>query len=479
MAKDDRLGGSSTAAPAAPQQVCGSIDEAIESVRTAFSASAADVVDTAEARTRDIGAASASTDSRTALLFAADALTAVALDCGWSACDVEVLIDEAAEACDVSRDEARRTIFLSAVHNPRLLDLPPRLAMEFHLRLLAAMAPLQEVTLWTGSESTRSECLVGVGTQTPTRRVRTVARLALSADSEEDLQQGFIAGVRVLRWQRPCAALVLRKCNGNRERILAFARETAAALSPLFERDMLLERNARRERSLVEASEKRIARIGYDLHDGPLQDVAAMLSDLRLARTQFRQRLDSADSELLDGRMQDIEARATEIERSLRELAISLEPKHVLELPFPKVLQREIEAFERRTEIDAFLDVTGDFSELTASQRLALFRVVQEALTNVREHSDATVVQVTLEARPTSTELRVMDNGSGFEVTRVLIDAARRGRLGLVGIGERVRMLGGTFDVISRQDEYTELIVSLPVWRPVEASDVVERLGVV
>jgi signal transduction histidine kinase len=479
VAKDDRLGGSSTAALAARQHECWSIDEAIERVRRAFAAAAADVVDAAEVRTRDIEAASTSPDSRAALLFAADALTAVALDCGWSACDVELLIDEAAQACDVSRDEARRTIFLSAVHNPRLLDLPPRLAMEFQLRLLAALAPLQEVTLWTGSESTRSECVVEVGTEAPTRRVRAIARLALSADSEEDLQQGYILGVRVLRWQRPCAALVLRRCAANRERIVAFARETAAALSPLFERDMLLERNARRERTLVEASEKRIARIGYDLHDGPLQDVAAMLSDLRLARSQLRRHLEIADSELVDGRMQDIEARGTEIERSLRELAISLEPKHVLELPFPKVLQREIEAFERRTEIDAFLDVSGDFGELTASQRLALFRVVQEALTNVREHSDATVVQVTLEARATSTELRVMDNGSGFEVTRVLIDAARRGRLGLVGIGERVRMLGGTFDVISRQDEYTELIVSLPVWRPVEAPGVVEQLGAV
>jgi signal transduction histidine kinase len=413
-----------------------------------------------------------------ALVFAADALTSVALDCGWSACDVELLIDICAGVGEISRDEARRAIFLSAVHNPSLLNLPPRLAMEFHLRLLTAMAPLQQVTLWTGAESTRSECILALGAKTLTRRVRTVARLALSADSEEDLQQGVILGVRVLRWQRPVAALVLR-CTRSRERALAFARETAAALSPLFERDMLLERNARRERTLVEASEKRIARIGYDLHDGPLQDVAALLADLRLARSQLRTRVDGTESTLIDGRMQDIEARATEIERSLRELAISLEPKHVLELPFATVVQREIEAFERRTGIETFLEVSGDFGNLTNSQRLAFFRAVQEALTNVREHSDATVVHISLEARRSCTDLRIMDNGSGFEVTRVLIDAARRGRLGLVGIGERVRMLGGTFDVISRPDEYTELIVSLPVWRPAEAPSAVEQVSAV
>jgi signal transduction histidine kinase len=477
VAKRDLSGGSATADIAAPTSGLPSIDETLGCLRKAFAASAGHVVESARERSRSLERGSGSSGPDLKLLFAADALTSVALDCGWPACDVEQLIDICSELCALSREETRRAIFISAVRNPSLLDLPPRLAIEFHVQLLSAMAPLQQVTLWDGSEATRPECVVAIGAETITRRVRTVARLALSVEAEDDLQQGVILGVRILRWQRPFAALVLR-CARKRERALAFARETAAALSPLFERDMLLERNARRERTLVEASEKRMARIGYDLHDGPLQEVAALLGDLRLARSQLVKHFSAPSARLVDGRMQDIEARATAIERSLRELAISLEPKHVLELPFASVVQREIEEFERRTGIEAFLEVSGDF-ELTNSQRLAFFRVIQEALTNVREHSDATVVHVSLEARRSCTDLRIMDNGSGFEVTRVLIDAARRGRLGLVGIGERVRMLGGTFDVISRPDEYTELIVSLPVWRPAETPDVVEQLGAV
>jgi signal transduction histidine kinase len=478
VAKDDHLGGSSAATLVLAEEPRVELDrELLARVREAFADHAADVVESAESRTRSLESVG-SADPHIALLFAADALTAVALDCGWSACDVELLIAEAAAACGVTNEEARRTIFLYATHNPCLLGLPPRLAMEFHLRLLAAVAPLQEVTLWTGGESTRAECLLSVGTETLTRRVRAVARLTLAADCEEDLDQGFVLGVRVLRWQRPCGALVLRRSAGDRGRALVYARETAAAMALVFERDTLLERNARRERSLVEASEKRLARLGYDLHDGPLQDLASLLGEIKLARSQVPDLL-AAAQKLVDSRLQELESRAEDINRLLRELAISLEPKHILELPLGEVFRREIEAFERRTGIETLLDVSGDFSELTASQRLALFRVAQEALTNVREHSDATVIQVSLHAGVSSTELRVIDNGNGFEVTRVLIDAARRGRLGLAGISERVRMLGGTFDVISRQDEYTEVYVSLPVWRPLTAVAAVERLGAV
>ena len=477
MAKDDLLGGSSTAAVATCHLRIGGTDhDAQLRLRDAFAERAAELVDAAELRMRRLAGA---TESLGLALFAADALTAVALDCGWSACDVERLIENTADACGISHEEARTKIFLYAAHNPRLLELPPRIAMEFQLQLLEVMTPLAEVSLWTGAKSTRLERVLSLGNSVSPRRVRALARLTLSADTEENLQRGFMHGVRVARFQRPFAALVLRALPREADRALAFAHETAAALAPLMERDMLLERSTRRERSLVEASEKRLARLGYDLHDGPLQDIAGLTADLRLARTQLHRHLPAAERRVVDGRLQDLEARAVEIDRSLRELATSLEPKHVLDLPIVTVLQREIEAFERRTGIEALLDINGDFSELSASQRLALFRAVQEALTNIREHSDASVVQVSLEAHRSCTELRVIDNGSGFDVTRVLIDAARRGRLGLVGISERVRLLGGTFDVISRPDRYTELFVSLPVWRPADMPAPVEQVDAV
>jgi signal transduction histidine kinase len=473
VANGDHAGRSSTAERAAVLRNDAIGGDAFLGIREAFADGVADLVDAAAERTHGILGASALAP----LLLAAEALTTVAMEVGWSSVKVDRVVHSAAAASGLATADARRQIFLHATRNPRILELPPRFAMEFQLALLANVGAVHEVTLWAGTESSRVECVASVGSSAPTRRVRTVARLTLSPDAEHDPEQGLICGIRVLRWQRPHAALVLRRSAGD-ERAIAFARETAGALAPIFERELLLERNVRRERTLVEASEKRLARIGYDIHDGPLQDIAILLADLQLARRDLGRHLGPREERIVDGRLQDLESHVVEVNRSLRELAVSLEPRHVLESPFASVVEREVDAFARRTGIDAGLDVNGDFTELTASQRLALYRVIQEALTNVREHSGATVVHVSLESRRSSTELRVIDNGTGFEVTRVLIDAARRGRLGLVGIGERVRMLGGTFDVVSRPENYTELYVSLPVWRPV-AEPAAEQLDVV
>jgi signal transduction histidine kinase len=75
-------------------------------------------------------------------------------------------------------------------------------------------------------------------------------------------------------------------------------------------------------------------------------------------------------------------------------------------------------------------------------------------------------VEVRLQVRRNTVDVRVTDNGNGFEVNRSLALAAQRGRLGLVGMGERMRMLGGTLDIDSAPGGPTTLRFSLPRWEP-------------
>jgi signal transduction histidine kinase len=93
-----------------------------------------------------------------------------------------------------------------------------------------------------------------------------------------------------------------------------------------------------------------------------------------------------------------------------------------------------------------------------------VFRAIQEALANIREHSGATSVVVRLRARRSAIEVQITDDGMGFEVERALAKAAQRGRLGLVGIAERVRMVGGTFQLESAPGGPTTLKLTLPRW---------------
>jgi signal transduction histidine kinase len=138
----------------------------------------------------------------------------------------------------------------------------------------------------------------------------------------------------------------------------------------------------------------------------------------------------------------------------------------VLERPLAEVLRGEVDRFEQRGSTRVTLELGGELDGLTASQRITIYRVVQEGLSNVRDHSGATDVRVMVDGRRGQIDIQIEDNGTGFNVEPTMIRAAKNGRLGLVGIGERVRLLGGQFDVRSRIGGPTVLSVTLLRWRP-------------
>src|SRR5262249_9774357 len=332
---------------------------------------------------------------------------------------------------------------------PQLSELPPRVGLEVQVSLLVALSPALEASLWSKDDAGRPECLVSVGATATTRRFRTVAAQILDGRRPEG--RGLIVGVPVRRWQTPWAALVVR--TGMQEASKAWLDETAEAISPVVEREFLLQRSAGREQALVTASERRLSRLGFDLHDGALQHVAALRADLRRLQAP------------------DLEQRAVELDRVLRELAHSLEPASLMRRPLERILEAEAAVLRERTGIDVRTHIAGDFGAMTQSQKIALVRVLQEAFTNIREHSNATVVDVEVIASGSSVDLQIRDNGDGFEVARTLQDAAQRGRLGLVGSSERVRLLGGSLDIGSRPGGPTTVMVTLPRWQPLAADE--------
>jgi signal transduction histidine kinase len=270
----------------------------------------------------------------------------------------------------------------------------------------------------------------------------------------------------VQRWETPWASLVARARADSRETVGIYLGEAAAAMSPVVERELVLERSATRERSLVSASERRLGRLAFDLHDGALQHIAAFGADLFLVRRQLAELLPAESEALGTARINDLEARIWELDRVLRELAHSLEPGSLVRRPLPRVIADEVAAFTERTGIPVQQRIQGDFTGMTVSQKIALIRVVQEALTNIREHANAAQVRIVITARTGRVDARVEDDGIGFHVARTLLDGAQRGRLGLVGSSERVRLLGGRFDVRSQPGGPTTVSLSLPRWRP-------------
>ena len=95
-----------------------------------------------------------------------------------------------------------------------------------------------------------------------------------------------------------------------------------------------------------------------------------------------------------------------------------------------------------------------------------IFRVVQEALTNVREHSGAAHVAIDVQAANTHTEVRIADDGRGFEVEATLTRASREGRLGLFGMIERAHLVGGEVTIGPREEGGTSVRLRVPLRAP-------------
>ena len=167
------------------------------------------------------------------------------------------------------------------------------------------------------------------------------------------------------------------------------------------------------------------------------------------------------DKRRVRGRFDDLHARLASLDAGLREIARATCSTSPAARPVEEALESELQALELAMPIETELDVRGDLAELTDSQKIVLFRIVQEALSNVRKHSGARSVSVVLDSKPRFLDLTISDDGCGFNLRKLAGD-----RLGLAGIAERVRLLGGVVEVVSGPGRGASVRATLPQWRP-------------
>lgn len=367
--------------------------------------------------------------------------------------EIAALVDVVAERAHQQPALFRLRLARGALGAPQLLELRQDVATRGLLSMVSVLAQVSRVSLWQYGADGDAVLLGQIG--------ETLYRPEPDDLGPDDLLVFPVASgaSRVI--------LVTRAAPGQHALSVPVIERAVAALGAVVERGSLLERCSARESSLSDACERRLVRIALDLHDGPLQNVAGITGDLKLLRHRLELATHgSADSRRLLGSVGDLEARLEAIDNELRDLSHSLESPAMTKRPFPEVVRGEAESFRRRCDISLSLDLSGDLNGLTDSQRIALVRIVQESLSNIREHSQARDVQVVVSGERDRLIAEIVDDGCGFDVATTLLDAGRRGRLGLVGVSERARLLGGTCQVQSQPGGPTRVVVELPRWRP-------------
>ena len=415
---------------------------------------------------RDAAGDSVDADRLAALVLAGDVLLELAVDGRLDADGTRFAVQSLADAGGMPLEAAAFGLYTRMVTSPSLLELPPIVAAEIPLRLLIHLGVASQVSLWRRS-TTGVEPMLALETDTGDRRVRAAAervlggRRRLGSVGRQELPTAVVT-----RFGEAHGAIVAH--TGSSAGAAAYLSECAAALRLVLEREALLVRGTARERTLTQAAERRLTRLGFDLHDGPIQEVLALAEDLRKLRDELSPFVLESQRELASGRFDDGLARLVELDRQLREIAHALESRSIVSRPLSEVLHREVDTFAERSGIGATLEFDGDAESLSDSQRIVVFRVIQESLTNIREHSGATDVALRVRAGRGAVDVEITDNGNGFEVEQALARAAQRGRLGLVGIGERVNLLGGTLEIDSSPGGPTTLRLALPRWERLE-----------
>lgn len=337
------------------------------------------------------------------------------------------------------------------------LDISPEQAVMEILALLVSELPVHGASAWVSSSDGGA---VPVGESGEVGEGETFAGRVLAGDVTEPVVDGELAGVRVVRSGSTVGALLLFAEPGEAERCARALPDAADAAAATLER-----RGApavRHERELAAASERLLLRLGFDLHDGPLQQVYVLAQDVRLLRDQLDGLLEQDHRQLVLGRFADLESELAELHQDLRDLAHSLEPRSLLQQPLPDAIRRELDAFERRTSLATSLAIEGSLDALTPSQRIALLRVLQEGLSNVRQHSGAGAVSVTLIDDGDGVRMELEDDGHGFDPAST--GERDGGGIGLVGMRERLRLLGGRLEVRSAPGGPTVVAAALPRW---------------
>jgi PAS domain S-box-containing protein len=240
-----------------------------------------------------------------------------------------------------------------------------------------------------------------------------------------------------------------------RERTAELAHSNEALKDEIARREQAEADRRELQQRLATAQEDERRRIARELHDHMGQHLAVLGLGLKLIKDA------TPDTAPTRDRLTQLLSLTDQIGREVHEVALQLRPTALDDLGLLAALANYTEVWSERWKIEADFHAAGlDGERLPAAVETALYRVVQEALTNIRKHASAQSVSVVLQWSPGQMSAFVEDDGQGFDPEAALVGGSR---LGVLGMRERMALVGGSLAIESTPGEGTTVIARIPL----------------
>jgi len=229
-----------------------------------------------------------------------------------------------------------------------------------------------------------------------------------------------------------------------------------------FNRDITEKKRAEMVRSqlikkVIDAQEEERKRIARELHDETIQSIAALVVGIKTVDTMLK-----TDEQGTAEMLEDLKVSANTAIKELHQIIYDLRPSLLDDLGLIPALQWYVGIKLEAQGIDATVTISGSPIRLSPEIEIAVFRIIQEAITNIVKYSKATNSSLSIDFKQSSLTVRIVDDGVGFDASEVLMNSDRRG-LGLLGMRERAELIGGAFTVQSSPGMGTTITVEIPI----------------
>jgi len=207
------------------------------------------------------------------------------------------------------------------------------------------------------------------------------------------------------------------------------------------------------------AQEEERKRIARELHDDIAQSILLLSRQLDMLISQSDSKI--PEDSIIE--LEHIESIANNAYKSLQRYARDLRPSILDQMGLLAALNWLTEETSKEMKIQAVVK-SDNLPELASELELAMFRIAQEALNNIRKHAHASNVSIIVKIMSNNLRMAITDDGKGFSTLKLTGDLVKQGKLGVLGMEERARLIGGSLQIKSAPGKGTSVIAMAPIW---------------